>query len=136
MIKFYAPEEVWKRLEDKTITKNGCGSGLSAFFVPDKWLGLDFTIPCGIHDEMYSIGKTYEDKEIADRVFYNNMLRSVESRPKILQPFGRIIAYQYYDKVKKYGATAYWDGKNRPEEMKKAVIETIANGAIKIKGVM
>jgi len=118
MINYYIPPEVWKRLVDKNIPKNGCGAGWSAILIPDKWLGLDFTISCGIHDEMYYLGETFEDKVIADRVFLNNMLRVVNTRPLCLQPFGRVLARQYYDKVVKYGGSAYWDGKNKPEEMR------------------
>lgn len=133
MIQYYAPPEVWVRLEDKTIPKNGCGSGWTAILIPDRWLGLDFTISCAIHDEMYALGKTHEDKEIADRVFLNNMLRAVKDRPFYLQPVGRFLARQYYDKVVKYGAPAFWDGKNNPEEMRNAVVESVVNGVKTIK---
>lgn len=118
MINFYAPDEVWKRVEDKEIPKNGCGAGWTASIIPDRWFGLDFTIPCAIHDEMYSLGKTNEDKIIADRVFYNNMLRAVEARPFYLRYIGRKLAKGYYKAVRDYGATAYWDGKNKTSEMR------------------
>lgn len=130
---FYAPDAVWVRLEDKTIPKNGCGSGWSVYLVPDRWFGLDFTMPCAIHDEMYTLGKTHEDKVIADRVFYNNMLRVVEERPRCLQPFGRILARRYYNAVVKFGGTAYWADKNNPDEMRKAIIDTTIEGIKVIK---
>lgn len=132
MIQYYAPPEVWPRLIDKNIPKNGCGAGFTAWLIPDKWLGLDFTIPCAIHDEMYALGKTIEDKEAADRIFLNNMLRTVNDRPFLLQPAGRFLAWQYYDKVEKYGAPAFWEGKNKLEELHRAKLIT-AKGSLNLK---
>jgi len=133
MINFYAPEKVWERLADKTIEKNGCGAGWTASLIPDRWFGLDFTMPCAIHDEMYALGITNEDKEIADRVFYNNMLRVVETRPKCLQFLGRRLALRYYQAVRDFGSVAYWSGKNNPEEMRTAIVDTTIKGIRVIK---
>ena len=123
MVEFYIPsKEVEDRLLDKSIPKNGCGSGWSTYLVPDSFILFDFTIPCAIHDEMYFLGKTIQDKEEADRVFLNNMLREANSKSCFIRPIARAMAYQYYDKVVKYGGTAYWDGKNKENQMKSLVI--------------
>jgi len=123
MVEFYIPsKEVEDRLLNKSIPKNGCGSGWSTYLVPDSFILFDFTIPCAIHDEMYTLGKTLEDKDIADRVFLNNMLREADSKNCFIKPIARAIAYQYYDKVVKYGGAAYWDGKNSLKQMKSVVI--------------
>ena len=132
MVKFYAEPEVWDRLSDKEIPKNGCGAGSTAWLIPNKWFGLDFTIPCGIHDEMYALGKTQEDKIIADRVFYNNMLRAVEARPWYLQPLGRRLALRYFQAVDQFGAVSFWEGKNKPDEMRTAKTEAAINGGLKL----
>ena len=119
MVELYIPKEVWERLEDKTIEKNGCGSGWSAGLIPDVIFGLDFTMPCAVHDEMYFLGRSVEDKHEADRVFLNNMLRMVEQRPWYLQGYGKWVAKRYYEAVVLFGASAYWDGKNNKEDMRK-----------------
>ena len=112
MVEFYIPKNVEDRLFSKDIAKNGCGSGWSVHLVPDDWLFFDFTIPCSIHDEMYSIGTTLSDKDEADRVFLNNMLREADDTTWIARGIARRMAYGYYKAVAKYGGPAYWAGKN------------------------
>ena len=65
------------------------------------------------------MGKTIEDKYVADRVFLNNMLRAVRGRPWYLQAYGEYIAKKYYDAVDVFGTVAYWEGKNSKESMRK-----------------
>jgi len=92
---------------------NGCGSAKAKFdFVPDSIYGLKITPACNIHDWMYHKGKTIEDKEEADRVFLNNMLRLIEAGSKILKPFRRRRALFYYENVVVFGGPAFWQGKN------------------------
>ena len=133
MIQYYASPEVWKNIEGNKVKANGCGAGWSAWIIPDKWFGLDFTMACHIHDAYYDIGKTNEDKVIADRIFYNNMLRVVESRPKCLQFIGKRLALRYYQAVKEFGAVAFWSGKNNPDDMRGAIIDTTIKGIKVIK---
>ena len=94
---------------------NGCGAANSKFdFVPDHIYGTCITYACHIHDFMYNDGVTIEDKEEADRVFLNNLLRLIDRdkhkwyKPTRLQ---RIRAKEYYLAVKYFGAVAYWAGK-------------------------
>lgn len=115
MIHYYADPKIWDRLNDKDIAKNGCGSKFTHFLVPDSFccINLDLSIPCAIHDEMYAIGKTYEDKIVADRVFKNNGYRAVEAMPKYLRFIGYTIVDIYVRGVKGTLADiAYWRGKN------------------------
>ena len=121
-LEFYIPQIIKYRLYDKSIKKNGCGSGWNALLVPDSIFGFDFTIPCAIHDEMYAVGKTLEDKNEADRVFFNNMMRVVESKSWWKQSLGKWLATKYYNTVVDYGAIAYWKGKNNPENVALAYI--------------
>ena len=94
---------------------NGCGAADAKFdFVPDRIYGTRITSACYIHDYMYNDGVTIEDKEEADRVFLNNLLRLIDRdkhkwyKPTRLQ---RIRAKEYYLAVKYFGACAYWAGK-------------------------
>ena len=97
---------------------NGCGTkGLCGFVIPDSIWGLDITESCHIHDWAYYEGQTLADKEEADRVFLNNMLRLIDGgwwwlkRPRILR------AREYYQAVKICGGPAFWSGKNKKEAM-------------------
>ena len=111
----YAPE-TYKKLtqtEAAAIT-NGCGTGgWKIDLVPDTLLGLDITEACNIHDYMYHIGETIEDKNEADRVFMNNMLRLIDAETKHgwLRRFRRRRAIIYYFAVKNFGGPAFWAGK-------------------------
>ena len=136
MIEYFAPPEVWKRLADKSIPKNGCGSKWTWWLVPDSLccLGLDMTIPCAIHDEDYALGKTYEDKIVADRRFKNNGYRAVEAMPSCLRGMGYKLVDLYVSGVQGTLADiAYWRGKNKPEEMREAIVESAIKGVKIIK---
>jgi hypothetical protein len=61
---------------------NGCGTGTGwkALLVPETIRGLSIHEACDIHDWMYALGLVIEDKDEADRVFLNNMIRIIDSR--------------------------------------------------------
>ena len=93
---------------------DGCGaSGAKFDFVPDRIYGTYIGYACFIHDFMYDEGHTIEDKEEADRVFLNNMLRLIERDRKWYKPtkLQRFRAKGYYRAVKYFGGPAYWKGK-------------------------
>lgn len=121
----FAPESFWNASEEELKEKcNGCGTkGLGGFLVPDTLYLLSIKTACDIHDWMYQLGETIEDKDEADRTFLNNMLRIIEAN-KMPWCFGfinrlrRHRAYVYYNAVHMYGGPAYWSNKNKPEEMK------------------
>ena len=121
----YCDEEVYELIDKNKVDTNGCGAGITALLIPNKWLGLDFTICCHIHDAYYQYGKTLDYKAYADRIFLNNMLRVVSTRPKLLRPLGRVIAYGYYEAVVKYGGVAYWSGKNEPRKLIKEIVKVV-----------
>jgi hypothetical protein len=94
---------------------NGCGAAGAKFdFIPDRIYGTDISAACHIHDYMYHVGRSIEDKEEADRVFLNNMLRLIERdshkwyKPTMLQ---RRRALKYYEAVVAFGGSAIWSGK-------------------------
>lgn len=91
---------------------NGCGSARAKFdFVPDTIFGLPIRAACDIHDYMYFMGETIEDKERADRVFLNNLLRLIDARGGWLRSLRRLRAWHYYRAVAALGGPAFWQGK-------------------------
>lgn len=112
----YAPESYWTLPPDlKRALTNGCGpSGWLNKLVPDTMWGLVITPVCNIHDYQYAIGRTIEEKEEADRVFLNNLIRWIDANTTngILRRLRYHRAYAYYQAVKLHGGVAYWAGKN------------------------
>ncbi len=95
----------------------GCGPGGSGDkYVPDTIWGLRVTPSCSIHDWMYHYGLTNEDKEVADRVFLNNMLRQIEAAEGWIKPLRRLRARTYYNAVKYFGGPAFWSNVNEKDE--------------------
>jgi len=93
---------------------NGCGAAGARFdFVPDTIWGLSIERACRIHDWMYGRGRTIEDKNEADRVFFNNMLRLIEASTsnRLLRFLRRRRALAYYKAVCWFGGPAFWAGK-------------------------
>jgi hypothetical protein len=117
----FAPPLFWKLSHDRRAQIcNGCGTkGLVGMLVPDTIYGLRVTDACDIHDFQYSIGETLADKDSADRVFLNNLLRIINAHTRWhwLKRLRARRARIYYEAVHLLGGPAFWDGKNRPEEM-------------------
>lgn len=102
-------------LSTKAKICNGCGAANAKFdFVPDTIYGLYIGYACHIHDWMYHEGRTIEDKEEADRVFRNNVLRIIKRYSKWYHPefLMRRRAQLYYKGVDWFGGPAFWEGKN------------------------
>lgn len=95
-------------------TCNGCGAADSWFRPPSTIYGTSIIYACHIHDFMYNEGSTIEDKEEADRVMLNNMIRLIILDSKKWYKPTRLQlcrAETYYEAVKKYGGPAFWIGK-------------------------
>lgn len=94
---------------------NGCGAANAKFdFVPDSIYGIKITEACNIHDWMYHFGNDLEDKKRADRVFLNNMIRIIKSKKnqwKWVKALRYRRAKTYYEAVKHFGGSAYWENK-------------------------
>jgi hypothetical protein len=124
-MKLFAPEEYWStppHILDEIV--NGCGpGGIGDALVPDNidwpwpW-GLSITPSCRIHDYMYFVGETIDDKKAADRVFLNNMVRQIDAAGGffLLKRRRKNRAWIYYQAVYRFGGPAFWSGKNKPEE--------------------
>lgn len=112
----YAPESYIQALPAvRTQVVNGCGpAGWKRKLISDKLWGLNVKVACDIHDWMYTVGETLADKEEADRVFRNNMLRMIEAAggPAWLQALRRRRAQTYYLAVEYGGGPAFWHNKN------------------------
>lgn len=122
MAKLYAPVEYWK-LSKTALAElvNGCGpAGWKGKYIPDHLLGVSISEPCNIHDYMYGVGETEEHREEADRVFNNNMLRTVEAEStfRFTRAIRRRLALHYYSIVRDHGAQYFWVDKNPPETFK------------------
>jgi hypothetical protein len=125
-VKLYAPKEYWDatEIERKKIT-NGCGSeGWKGALVPNDLLGVDIKPACDIHDWMYSKGKKIEDKDQADRVFLNNMVRIINcsTENSVLKKIQLLEAKTYYEAVCVFGGDAFWEGKNSDESFKEVIL--------------
>ena len=128
-VKLYAPDSYWKIPEKERNVRHtacGAGKGLGDFLIPDSLWGLNVTEACRIHDYMYSVGKTEEDREMADKAFLNNLVRLIEGRYKegkwkpveaVLATLRRYRAMSYYNAVRNFGGPAFWDSKNSEAEM-------------------
>jgi hypothetical protein len=60
---------------------------------------------------MYSLGTTLQDKEYADRVFLNNLVRKIDDNNKWFRFLRRRRALKMYWVVKTFGEAAFWDNK-------------------------
>lgn len=117
----FAPEQYWRLTEElRRELTNGCGAGgwLNKL-IPETMWGLNVTPVCNIHDYMYAVGDDHEDKEEADRVFRNNLLRWIDANTHgwLLRRLRYNRAQVYFEAVQHFGGPAFWHGKNKPEEM-------------------
>ena len=106
--------------EQKSAICNGMGSANSILssFIPNTMYGLDVEECGNIHDYGYHTGTTIAHKEIADRVFLNNMLRVINAKGGFLAFFRRRRALKYYEAVVYFGGPAFWADKS--EKMRAA----------------
>ncbi|MBT4937225.1 DUF1353 domain-containing protein [Candidatus Peregrinibacteria bacterium] len=121
--KLFAPTSYWTASEEKKKeVANGCGpDGWKTFWGINKTFGLSIKKACNIHDWMYHFGKNQEDKDKADRVFLNNMIRIIETETswRWLSKLRCFKARLYYLATKCFGGPAFWEGKNNPDELNK-----------------
>jgi hypothetical protein len=112
----FAPESYWN-LDPvlKEAIESGCGpEGFFGWLIPETIYGLKITAACNIHDYMYAVGKTEEDRLEADSVFLNNMIRIIDTNTKWgwLKRLRYARAKTYYNAVSTFGGPFYWEGKN------------------------
>jgi hypothetical protein len=106
-----APLSYWLASgKEKKRLCNGCGpSGWKGKIVPDRIYGCCVTPACNAHDWMYQEGGLEPDKEIADKVFFDNMVSLIVDKSKWrLMKWLRIRrARTYYNGVKLLGESYF-----------------------------
>lgn len=116
--RLYAPSDYVKSSRKvRAQAVNGCGTaGWKGKLIPETIYGLKVTAACNIHDWMYLRGETLADKDEADRVFLNNLLRIIDAGTRFawLKWLRRRRALKYYQAVRQFGGPAFWEGKNHP----------------------
>lgn len=104
---------------DRNKRCNGCGSGWNSKLVPDRIYFLNINRACCIHDYMYEVGTTIQDKRLADEVLLLNLKRLIDEDKNFLRNNRfmkrrmKNIAKIYYDFVDKFGEDAFFNGKER-----------------------
>jgi len=118
-VKLYAPETYWSLAPAvKDALTNGCGTGgWKSLITPNKMWFLDIEEACNIHDYMYLVGETEEDRHEADIVFLNNLVRLINNGSRIMAPLRRRRALKYYEAVHAFGGPAFWNSKNPSNTM-------------------
>ena len=127
ILKLYAEPETWAYRDafpDEWL-KLGCGPGdVGDYLVPDRILGLSVVEACRVHDWYYrfwEFGKTEVHRNIADRIFKNNMLRIIHdnSRSVALRRARAWIADRiYYESVNRRGAPSFFEERNPESHIK------------------
>lgn len=80
--------------------QNGCGpEGPLSFLIPE----FCFAEACGVHDFLFWRGGTEKDRREANKQFYAIMIKSVNARQFILQPWLGFWALWYYWNVEVFG---------------------------------
>ena len=108
--KLLAPQSYWDASEEELDKyTGGCGPGkLGDWFVPDTMLGESVFLACQIHDWMYHIGITAEDKKWSDLLFLLNMTILVDDGDSL--DFIRLrTVMTYYEAVSFGGKGAFED---------------------------
>ena len=119
MFKLNAPDSYYSlSSEEKSVICNGMGAkdSLVSKFIPNTFYGLDMTECGNIHDYMYEIGETEEDKKDADRAFLGNMIKLInhKSANGFMRWIRRARAMKYYTAVAEAGNNAFWKSKKKP----------------------
>ena len=109
-----APDAYWAL--DKKVKKticNGVGPKGYGLLFPDTIWGLSMTEAADIHDFMYHVGKTLEDKELADTIFLDNMTLIIEQETwfEWVKALRLHRAELMYDAVDEFGESAFFANK-------------------------
>lgn len=116
----FAPESYWRLPPaEREAYRCGPGRGVLEWMVPNTAWGVDFSPACAVHDFMYSEGRTIADKDEADRVFLNNLIRLIEAAGGnwLIRRLRLRRAQTYYEAVHRFGGPCFWNNKNKPTEL-------------------
>ena len=86
-----------------------CGSDGALFdLVPDNFVGVDIKRCCQVHDYLYAIGGTEQDKIKADKMFYTNLFRTVMNDSSLIARSTNLwLAKVYYKAVRDFGSGSF-----------------------------
>ena len=96
---------------------NGAGAAGAwyNFLIPNTFYGLDCREAFDRHDYAYHVGKTPQQRTLADLQMLNNLLRLVDTAEgwhnRMLAPLRRRRALKYYEAVHYRGESAFNAGK-------------------------
>jgi RHS repeat-associated protein len=86
----------------------GCGDAKTDRYIPDAYVGFDFSKPCRNHDICY--GTCGSSKDACDSKFYRDMSSVCGSMSKVYFQYGktcRFAALAYYNAVHLFGEEAF-----------------------------
>lgn len=123
-MKLYADPGYWE-VSKETRESWGCGpGGFGDYFVPDTAWGLSIKPACMIHDWYYRCWPIPDEsqREVADRIFLNNMLRIIMAAGgrRFLIKLRIKRAHTYFQMVRKFGGPAWWEERNNDKEYQNA----------------
>lgn len=112
-----APAAYWQlSIEQHAEICNGCGAR-DGIDVPDTVYLLSIKRACNIHDYMYQVGTTAEEKIEADRTFLANMNAIIKKESVFFLKGPRMVrAREYYLAVKYFGHDAFYNAKPIPTQ--------------------
>lgn len=106
---------------------NGCGPDWKIFklfdFIPDKYLGVNFTDDCNCHDIMYAMGINVKDKYMADETLKINMSHRVDLSKKgiIIRSILKMIIALFFYEVHFRGLPFFASAKFKPDSVCEAL---------------
>lgn len=113
-----APDSYTYATEDtRARVCNGAGPEGLGWLVPDTLYGLKITDAADVHDWMYSLGLSLQDKHDADFLFLVNMIRIINKETTKTTGIGCILrwlralrAVTYFEAVQSFGHHAFFQG--------------------------
>lgn len=96
--------------EEISLISNGCGRK-GGYLNPPDWI---FTASCDHHDFHYWVGGNEYDRWKADWKFYMAMRQDAHDKGNFFtRPFYFLLAWAYYQAVRKFGRVAFHYGRKR-----------------------
>lgn len=99
----YPSEFLQLSVAEKDRICNGVGGGEFAKYIPDTIWGLNVAKSADGHDFSYDKGGWEVEREIADKVFYFNLITQINGSFALLRPVRKIRARTYYRIVRGVG---------------------------------